>query len=274
MNEVSFPLTTDGLESLLFAAGFVVRAPMTIRLLHADDLQGTLEVTHPGSFKKDRTAVAGGLFCPRVFGSESNRFAHIALPAPVLHPWAIDAAAELLKVDAARIKEVMGGTKTIDGKEADDYRSTGSLSIHSALSQLDLETLSKNSMLARSLLKTDRVATDLCFSRWPVLAPNDRPYLGSARSDLNSLYTRLFNRCSRLRRLLELDAPDIILRNEFRLLHAATFALLDNAQHTTTPATQRPLRSLVDLLHAESVEPSTTLPRQLGPLLMRHAMNF
>ena len=71
-----------------------------------------------------------------------------------------------------------------------------------------------------------------------------------ATSDLNDLYRRVINRNNRLKRLQELNAPDIIIRNEKRMLQEAVDALLDNGRRgkTFTGANKRPLKSLSDML--------------------------
>ena len=71
-----------------------------------------------------------------------------------------------------------------------------------------------------------------------------------ATSDLNDLYRRVINRNNRLKRLIELRAPDIIVRNEKRMLQEAVDALFDNGRRgrTITGANKRPLKSLSDML--------------------------
>ena len=71
-----------------------------------------------------------------------------------------------------------------------------------------------------------------------------------ATSDLNDLYRRVINRNNRLKRLIELRAPDIIIRNEKRMLQEAVDALFDNGRRgrTITGANKRPLKSLSDAL--------------------------
>ncbi|MBU1178520.1 DNA-directed RNA polymerase subunit beta' [Patescibacteria group bacterium] len=92
----------------------------------------------------------------------------------------------------------------------------------------------------------------------PVLPPDLRPMVQLdggrfAASDLNDLYRRVINRNNRLRRLIELDAPEVIRRNEKRMLQEAVDALIDNsARHGTAAAAstgkKRPLKSLADML--------------------------
>ena len=89
----------------------------------------------------------------------------------------------------------------------------------------------------------------------PVLPPDLRPLVPLeggryATSDLNDLYRRVINRNNRLKRLLELRAPEVILRNEKRMLQEAVDALFDNGRHgrTVLGAGNRPLKSLSDML--------------------------
>ncbi len=91
----------------------------------------------------------------------------------------------------------------------------------------------------------------------PVLPPDLRPMVALdggryATSDLNDLYRRVINRNNRLKKLMELKAPEVIVRNEKRMLQEAVDALIDNAarfgSQQTAQAQKRPLRSLADML--------------------------
>ena len=89
----------------------------------------------------------------------------------------------------------------------------------------------------------------------PVLPPDLRPLVPLdggrfATSDLNDLYRRVINRNNRLKRLLDLSAPDIIVRNEKRMLQEAVDALLDNGRRgrAITGSNKRPLKSLADMI--------------------------
>src|SRR6184192_447281 len=89
----------------------------------------------------------------------------------------------------------------------------------------------------------------------PVLPPELRPLVPLdggrfATSDLNDLYRRVINRNNRLKRLLELKAPEIIVRNEKRMLQEAVDSLLDNGRRgkAMTGANKRPLKSLADMI--------------------------
>jgi len=95
----------------------------------------------------------------------------------------------------------------------------------------------------------------MMLTRVPVLPPDLRPLVPLdggrfATSDLNDLYRRVINRNNRLKRLMELNAPEIIIRNEKRMLQEAVDALFDNGRRgkTITGPNKRPLKSLSDML--------------------------
>ena len=93
----------------------------------------------------------------------------------------------------------------------------------------------------------------------PVIPPDLRPMVQLdggrfATSDLNDLYRRVINRNNRLKRLLELKAPDIIVRNEKRMLQEAVDALIDNGRRgkpVTGGSSNRPLKSLSEMLRGK-----------------------
>ena len=100
-----------------------------------------------------------------------------------------------------------------------------------------------------------RTGVDVYKRQIPVIPPELRPLVPLdggrfATSDLNDLYRRVINRNNRLKRLLELGAPDIIVRNEKRMLQEAVDALIDNGRRgrPVTGANNRALKSLSDML--------------------------
>lgn len=99
----------------------------------------------------------------------------------------------------------------------------------------------------------------MCLDVLPVMPPDLRPMVQLeggrfATSDLNDLYRRVINRNNRLKKLLDIGAPDIIVRNEKRMLQEAVDALIDNGRRgkAVTGAGNRPLKSLSDLLKGKS----------------------
>ncbi|MBI2007562.1 MAG: DNA-directed RNA polymerase subunit beta' [Candidatus Blackburnbacteria bacterium] len=115
--------------------------------------------------------------------------------------------------------------------------------------------LTKRLRLIDGMRRTDISPLWTILKVLPVLPPDLRPMVQLAggrfaTSDLNDLYRRVINRNSRLRHLLELGAPQIILRNEKRMLQEAVDSLIDASQRQATrrPRTRQPLRSLSDLL--------------------------
>lgn len=127
------------------------------------------------------------------------------------------------------------------------------------LAQTNSETKSKKLLkrlkLIESLLASGNRPEWMILKVLPVLPPDLRPLvpLDSGRfatSDLNDLYRRVINRNNRLKRLLDLNAPDIIVRNEKRMLQEAVDSLLDNGRRgkTVTGSNKRPLKSLADMI--------------------------
>jgi DNA-directed RNA polymerase subunit beta' len=140
----------------------------------------------------------------------------------------IDLAAETVKV-----REEMAGTS----------------------SETKLKRLSKRLKLIESFVESGNKPEWMVMTVLPVLPPDLRPLVPLdggrfATSDLNDLYRRVINRNNRLRRLLELNAPDIIVRNEKRMLQEAVDALLDNGRRgrAITGTNKRPLKSLADMI--------------------------
>lgn len=109
--------------------------------------------------------------------------------------------------------------------------------------------------VVESLNKSGNSAAHMILEAIPVIPPELRPMVQLdggrfATSDLNDLYRRIINRNNRLKRLLELGAPDIIVRNEKRMLQEAVDALIDNGRRgrPVTGPGNRPLKSLSDML--------------------------
>ncbi len=122
-------------------------------------------------------------------------------------------------------------------------------------SETKLKRLSKRLKLIEAFLDSGNKPEWMVMTVLPVLPPDLRPLVPLdggrfATSDLNDLYRRVINRNNRLKRLLELNAPDIIVRNEKRMLQEAVDALLDNGRRgrAITGSNKRPLKSLADMI--------------------------
>ena len=151
----------------------------------------------------------------------------------------------------------------------------GAEAIAELLKELDLDVVcrkfrkdlekSKDVLSNRKAIKNLKIVEDfkksgnkpewMILSILPVIPPDLRPLVPLeggrfATSDLNDLYRRVINRNNRLRKLMELSAPEIIIRNEKRMLQEAVDALLDNGRHgkPVNGANNRPLKSLSDML--------------------------
>ncbi len=176
-----------------------------------------------------------------------------------------------------QVGTILSEAKAMELKTAGvDFRvGMGGETVKDLLAKVDLDTLNKELRRALSETKTElaraklikrlKVVESLLKSpnspEWfmmeviPVLPPDLRPLVPLeagrfATSDLNDLYRRVINRNNRLRRLKELNAPEIIIRNEKRMLQESVDALFDNGRRgkVFTGANKRPLRSLSDML--------------------------
>ncbi len=127
--------------------------------------------------------------------------------------------------------------------------------IDATRSETKIKRLSKRLKLLESFIESGNKPEWMVLTVLPVLPPDLRPLVPLdggrfATSDLNDLYRRVINRINRLRRLLELNAPDIIVRNEKRMLQESVDALLDNGRRgrAITGTNKRPLKSLADMI--------------------------
>lgn len=155
-------------------------------------------------------------------------------------------------------------------------------------SETKIKKLSKRLKLMEAFEKSGNKPEWMIFKVLPVLPPDLRPLVPLeggrfATSDLNDLYRRVINRNNRLKRLLDLSAPDIIVRNEKRMLQEAVDALLDNGRRgrAITGTNRRPLKSLADMIKGKQgrfrqnllgkrVDYSGRSVIVVGPTLMLH----
>ena len=136
-------------------------------------------------------------------------------------------------------------------KEADRHREE----LAGSPSEMKAKKASKRLKLIEAFLESGNKPEWMILTVVPVIPPELRPLVPLdggrfATSDLNDLYRRVINRNNRLKRLIELRAPDIIIRNEKRMLQEAVDALFDNGRRgrVITGANKRPLKSLADML--------------------------
>ena len=153
------------------------------------------------------------------------------------------------KIGAEAIKDLLS---TVDlAKE----KATMRAELSEATSEAKRKKLVKRLKLVEAFLESKNKPEWMILDVVPVIPPELRPLVPLdggrfATSDLNDLYRRVINRNNRLKRLLELRAPDIIVRNEKRMLQEAVDALFDNGRRgrVIVGANKRPLKSLSDML--------------------------
>ncbi|MBN2497661.1 MAG: hypothetical protein JXR96_23915 [Deltaproteobacteria bacterium] len=231
--------------------------------------------------------VPGGLFCSRIFGPvhdyecacgkyqrmrhrgvvcedcgvevtgsrvRRERFGHLELAAPVLHPWCAEEVGLLLGREPEELAEIARGRAPLGGD-------TGGRALEAALAELDLETIARErgprAELASAMRGQGLLATSFLLHALPVLPPDLRPLVpldGSrfATSDLNDLYQQVINRNLRCQKLRELEAPGEILLAEIGGLQAAIAALLHNERldRPEEGPDGRALRSLLGTLES------------------------
>ncbi|RMF03563.1 MAG: DNA-directed RNA polymerase subunit beta', partial [Alphaproteobacteria bacterium] len=152
-------------------------------------------------------------------------------------------------IGAEAIRELL---KALDlEKTAEELRTE----IAEATTELKPKKLGKRLKVIEALINSGNRPEWMILTVVPVIPPELRPLVPLdggrfATSDLNDLYRRVINRNNRLKRLMELRAPDIIIRNEKRMLQEAVDALFDNGRRgrVITGANKRPLKSLADML--------------------------
>src|SRR5690554_1968123 len=153
------------------------------------------------------------------------------------------------RMGAEAIKELLEGIDL--QSEVDRLREE----IPQTNSETKIKKFSKRLKILEAFLFSGNKPGDMVLTVLPVLPPDLRPLVPLdggrfATSDLNDLYRRVINRNNRLKRLLDLSAPDIIVRNEKRMLQESVDALLDNGRRgrAITGSNKRPLKSLADMI--------------------------
>lgn len=141
------------------------------------------------------------------------------------------------------------------GLDLETLRDEIRVEIQQATTELKPKKLAKRLKVIEAFIESGNRPEWMILTVVPVIPPELRPLVPLdggrfATSDLNDLYRRVINRNNRLKRLMELRAPDIIVRNEKRMLQEAVDALFDNGRRgrVITGANKRPLKSLADML--------------------------
>jgi DNA-directed RNA polymerase subunit beta' len=153
------------------------------------------------------------------------------------------------KIGAEAIRDLM--------KKLDIQKLLGELDaqMETTRSKQNRKKISKRMKVLEGFLTSNSRPEWMIFEVLPVIPPDLRPLVPLeggrfATSDLNDLYRRVINRNNRLKNLLQLKTPDVIIRNEKRMLQEAVDAVIDNGRHgrAVTGAGNRPLKSLSDML--------------------------
>jgi DNA-directed RNA polymerase subunit beta' len=145
--------------------------------------------------------------------------------------------------------------KLLKAQDLEDIREKLLVELAETKSELKPKKIVKRLKVIEAFIHSGNKPEWMIMEVVPVIPPELRPLVPLdggrfATSDLNDLYRRVINRNNRLKRLIELRAPDIIIRNEKRMLQEAVDALFDNGRRgrTITGANKRPLKSLSDML--------------------------
>ncbi len=143
----------------------------------------------------------------------------------------------------------------LKGLDLDKMQTDLRAEIASSDSDVKKKKIAKRLKIVEAFQQSGNKPEWMILTQVPVIPPDLRPLVPLdggrfATSDLNDLYRRVINRNNRLKRLIELRAPDIIIRNEKRMLQEAVDALFDNGRRgrVITGANKRPLKSLADML--------------------------
>ncbi len=159
---------------------------------------------------------------------------------------------------ATAFKAMMGADAAIELLQGIDLIATAA-EIRDALtktrSKQKIKDLAKRLKIVEQLRNSDNEITWMVLDVIPVIPPDLRPLVlldsgNFATSDLNDLYRRIINRNNRLKKLMDLNAPEVIIRNEKRMLQQAVDALFDNdrCRRPVLGSSNRPLKSLTDMI--------------------------
>src|SRR6188474_2671326 len=186
-----------------------------------------------------------------------ERMGHISLATPVAHIWFLKSLpsriGNLLDIPLKDLEKVLycEAYIVIDPKQSGLLRAE----MREVTSDAKRKKIAKRLKVVEAFRESENKPDWMMLTVIPVIPPDLRPLVPLdggrfATSDLNDLYRRVINRNNRLKRLQELNAPEIIIRNEKRMLQEAVDALFDNGRRdkTITGPNKRPLKSLSDML--------------------------
>src|SRR5436190_1260880 len=201
------------------------------------------------TFKPERD----GLFCAKLFGPVKDyecpcgKYKRLKHRGAICEKCGVEVTLATMGAEGARAR-----LRAIDNKkEIDQLRKD----LEETSSHAKIKKLAKRLKVLEGFKNSNIKPDWMIMEVLPVLPPELRPLVPLdggrfATSDLNDLYRRVINRNNRLKRLLELKAPEIIVRNEKRMLQEAVDSLLDNGRRgkAMTGANKRPLKSLADMI--------------------------
>src|SRR5918911_1359539 len=196
-----------------------------------------------------------------------KRMGHINLAAPIVHIWFFKALPSrlgaLLDMKTSDLEKVIyfqdyvitdPGKTPLKKKQIlteDEYRAD----IEKTNSKQKIKDLTKRLKMIEAVRGSENKAEWMVMDVIPVIPPDLRPLVllesgNFATSDLNDLYRRIINRNNRLKKLVDLNAPEVIIRNENRMLQQSVDALFDNnrSKRPGLGSSSRPLKSLTDMI--------------------------
>src|SRR3989441_830488 len=229
-----------GLETvnLVDYVGICVASPEAIRSWSKGEVKNP-ETINYRTFKPEK----GGLFCERIFGPVKDWECSCGKYKRIKHRGVVCDRCGV-EVTLSRVRrERMGHIEQLQ------------VAMTETKSKQIRKKLAKRIKLFQGFLSSKSRPEWMVLTVLPVIPPDLRPLVPLeggrfATSDLNDLYRRVINRNNRLKNLLLLKTPDVIIRNEKRMLQEAVDALFDNGRHgrAVTGAGNRPLKSLSDML--------------------------
>lgn len=192
-----------------------------------------------------------------VLASDENAQFEVAIGAEALLLILEDLAKPVYEFPDAKTREEKGELKNLPGLEELAKKLREEL-LESGGSQQKRAKIIKRLRLVENLLNSKTDPAWMVLDALPVIPPDLRPMVQLdggrfATSDLNDLYRRVINRNNRLARLLDMGAPEIIVRNEKRMLQEAVDALIDNGRRgrVVTGSNGRPLKSLSNIIEGK-----------------------